>query len=301
MLLQIGDRNEKIAEAQKLLSMLGYDLVIDGSFGKKTQRSVKAFQKRYGLMNDGVIGDETFEALKAAQRKSAKENKNPIPDQKYNFEINRNQKLSRSQYIKQVHDKNQLYLHFTAGSASAKGVIDYWDGNQPRIATAYVIDGYAGNIFECFNPKYWSYHLGVKGTKGRLDKASIGVEICNYGPLKKKGDKFYAWPENFSNTTVDPSKVYTLQREFRGFHYFEAFTDEQITATELLLDHLIRAYKINVQSSFDYSWFDFDPSVIKNKKDGIWSHSSVRKDKLDLYPDHRIIEMLNRLANKYGK
>ena len=301
MLLKLGDRNEKVAEAQKLLSLLGYDLIIDGSFGKKTQRSIKAFQKRYGLMNDGLIGDETFEALKAAQKKSAKEERHPLPEQKYNLEINRNHKLSSSQYIKQVHEKNQLYLHFTAGSGNAKGVIDYWDGNEPRIATAYVIDGYGGNIFECFNPKYWSYHLGVKGTRGRLDKASIGIEICNYGPLKKKGDKFYAWPGDFSNTTVDPSKVYSLERSFRGFNYYEAFTDDQIKATELLLGHLIRTYNINVQSSFDYSWFDFDPSVIKNKKDGIWSHTSVRKDKFDLYPDHRIIDMLNRLANKYGR
>jgi len=301
MLVQLGENNERVAEVQKLLSLLGYDLVMDGDFGKKTERSVKAFQKRYGLINDGIVGDETLQALKAAQKRSSKEDKSSITEQEYSFEINRNHLLSSKQYIKQVHKKNQLYLHFTAGSPSAKGVINYWGGNAPRIATAYLIDGDRGGIFECFNPKYWSYHLGVKGTKGRLDKASIGIEICNYGPLKKKGNEFFAWPNDFSSTKVDPSKVYTLQREFRGFYHYEAFTEDQIKATELLLEHLIKSYNINIQSSFDYSWFDYDESVIKNKKDGIWSHTTVRKDKCDLYPDHRIIEMLNRLANKYGK
>lgn len=301
MILQLGDKNEKVAEAQKLLSLLGYDLVIDGHFGSKTQRSVKAFQKRFGLENDGIIGDETFEALKAAQKRSSKEERHDIQPMTYNFEINRNHKLSRNQYIRQEFEKNQIYLHFTAGGPDAKRVIDYWDGNEPRIATSYVIDGYGGNIYECFNPKYWSYHLGVKGTKGKLDKGSIGIEICNYGPLKKKGDQFFAWLNNFSSTKVDPSKVYSLQRDFRGYHHYEAFKDEQILATELLLEHLIRSFKINVQSNFDYSWFDYDQSVIDKKKDGIWSHTTVRKDKCDLYPDHRVIEMLNRLANKYGR
>lgn len=301
MVLRLGDKGEKVAEVQKLLSMLGYDLVIDGDFGKKTQRSVKAFQKRFGLQNDGIVGDETYEAMKAAQKRSSKEDRHEAPPVTYNFDINRSHRLSRNQHIRQEFDKNQIFLHFTAGGKDARRVIDYWESNEPRIATAYVIDGYAGQIYECFNPKYWSYHLGVKGTKGKLDKASIGIEICNYGPLKKKGNEYFAWPNNFSSTKVDPSRVYTLQRDFRGYHHYEAFTDEQIMATEMLLEHLIRSFKINVQSNFDYSWFDYDESVIKNKKDGIWSHTTVRKDKFDLYPDHRIIEMLNRLANKYGR
>ncbi len=301
MLLQLGDKGEKVMEAQKMLSLLGYDLIIDGHFGEKTQRSVKAFQKRFGLPNDGIIGDDTFEALKTAQKRTAKEEKREAAPLSYNFEINRDHLLSKNQYIRQEFEKNQIFLHYTAGSPNARGVIDYWDSNEPRIATAYVIDGENGSVYECFNPKYWSYHLGVKGTNGKLDKASIGIEICSYGPLKRKGDKYYAWPNDFSSTVVDPSRVYSLQREFRGFNYYEAFTEEQIKSTEILLESLIRTFKINIQSNFDYSWFDYDESVIKNKKDGIWSHTTVRKDKMDIYPDHRIIEMLNRLANKYGQ
>jgi N-acetyl-anhydromuramyl-L-alanine amidase AmpD len=301
MNIKLKDSGQKVAEIQKLLSLLGYDLIIDGDFGRKTQRSVKAFQKRFGLLNDGVVGPVTYEALKVAQKRTAREDSHDASDLSYKFEIEKGFQLSREQFIKQIQDKNQIFLHFTAGGPNAKNVIRYWEGNEPRIATAYIIDGYEGKIFECFNPQYWSYHLGVKGTKGKLDKGSVGIEICSYGPLKKKGDEFFAYPNNFSSTKVDVDKVYSLQREYRGFNYYEAFTEEQIISLEQLLEYLIKAFKINIQSSFDYSWFDYDKSVIKGAKDGIWSHTTVRKDKYDLYPDHRIIDMLNRLANKYGK
>ena len=58
-----------------------------------------------------------------------------------------------------------------------------------------------------------------------------------------------------------------MQREFRGFNYYEAFTEEQIKSTEILLESLIRTFKINIQSNFDYSWFDYDESVIMGNGD----------------------------------
>lgn len=303
MLIKIGDRGPQVAEVQKFLSVIGYDLVIDGIFGPKTKRSVKAFQKKARILNDGIVTQSTFDALKihaAARRDIQNPHTVATNHSDGNLNINRNYRLSDNQYIKRITEKSQIYLHFTAGGPNARNVINFWESNQPRVATAFVIDG-NGAIFECFNPDYWSYHLGVKGTNGRLDKASVGIEICAYGPLKLKNGEYFAWPENYSRKKIPANEVYTLPRGFRGFQHYHAFKYSQIEATERLCEHLIQRYNIPVQYEFDYSWFDYNSDVIRNTLPGIWSHTTVRKDKFDLYPDHRVLEMLNRLANKYGQ
>lgn len=301
MLIKLGDKGPMVVEVQKFLSMLGYDLVIDGQFGPRSKRSVTAFQKKAGLPNVGEVDDTTYNALKLSQTKKSEETATTRPPINYDIPINTQYKLSPNQYIKQVFDKTQIFLHYTAGGPNARNVINYWNSNDPQIATAYVIDGQDATIYECYSPDYWSYHLGIKGTKGRLDKASIGVELCAYGPLKLRGGKYYAWPNDYSSVEIPNEDVYKLDRDFRGFNYYESLTDDQIISLEKLLEFLIVKYKIKVQKSFDYSWFDYDETVIKNTLPGIWTHTTVRKDKYDLYPDDRIIEMLNRLAIKFGK
>lgn len=296
-MVKYGDNGLEVTEVQKLLSMLGYDLIVDGGFGDKTNRSLKAFQKKVGLLDDGVAGPKTIEALKAAQKRTSKEEKSTAPDKDYrNLLINKNFPLDSTQYLKQSTPKDKLFIHFTAGGPSAQNVIKYWGSDEPRVSTAFVIDGDRGEIFECFNPDYWSFHLGIKGTNGALDKSSIGIEICAWGPLTKKGDKFIT----YKNTEVEPENVYELAQPFRGFSYFHKFSDAQLESLEMLLQHLIEEYNIPVQKSFDMNWFDFKQDLVDKKNPGIWTHVNVRKDKTDSYPDQRLLDMLNRLAKKYN-
>jgi len=301
MLLKLGAKGLVVVEVQKMLSLLGYDLILDGQYGARTKRAVTAFQKKVGLLNTGEVDDDTFSALKLSQTRKSEEMTGPRPQVGYDIPVNAQYRLNSNQFIKQVFDKTQIFLHYTAGGPSAKNVIDYWNSDEPQIATAYLIDGNIAGIYECFNPDYWSYHLGIKGTKGRLDKASIGIEICAYGPLVEKKGKFYAWPKNYSSVVIPNDRVCDLERDFRGFHHYHAFSDEQISALESLLSFLIKKYSIKIQKSFDLTWFDYNDSVIANTTPGIWSHTTVRKDKYDLYPDVRITKMLNRLAAKHRK
>jgi N-acetyl-anhydromuramyl-L-alanine amidase AmpD len=295
-----GDKGPGVAEIQKLLSFLGYDLTSDGEFGDKTLRSLKAFQKKMNLDADGVAGPKTVEALKAAQKRTSKEDKNTPPSKNYsNLEIIKTCQLDSSQYIKQRTEKDKIFIHFTAGGPSAPNVIRYWDKDEPRVATAYVIDGGDGKAYECFHPDFWSFHLGVKGTNGALDKSSVGIEICSYGPLKEVGGKFYAWPADWK-TEVSKDKVYELKEEFRGFKYFQAYTQDQLDTVEKLLEFLIEEYSIPVQKSFDMNWFEFNDDLLSKKMPGIWTHTNVRKDKSDSYPDQRLLDMLNRIAKKYN-
>ena len=93
--------------------------------------------------------------------------------------------------------KNLLKLKSTctirAGGGNAEAVSRYWNGNTERIATAFII-GADGLIVQCFSSKHWSWHLGVgqKEFKAQgvpyknLNKTSVGIEVCNWGYLKKK-------------------------------------------------------------------------------------------------------------------
>jgi len=300
MSLKYGDVGPKVSEVQKYLSFLGYDLIADGHFGDRTLRSVKAFQKKVNLDTDGVVGSKTLEALKAAQKRTSKEDKNTITEKNYGkLDILKTSQLDSSQYVKQRTDKDKIFIHFTAGRKSASRTITSWSNDEQKIATAYVIGADDGKAYEAFHPDYWGWHLGVKGTNGALDKKSIGIEICCFGPLKKVGDKYYAWPNDWK-TEVPAEEVYELESEFKGYKYYQAYTDEQLVTLERLLEFLIESYNIPVQKSFDMSWFEFMPSLISNKTPGLWTHVNCRKDKYDSYPDHRLLELLNRIAKKYN-
>jgi len=293
---QLGDKGQEVAEIQKLLSLAGYDLIIDASFGKKTLLAVKSFQKKHRLLVDGIVGEKTLSILKEGKVEHLQ-----ISDviDYANLEVITTCQMPDNQYIKQITPKSQIFIHFTAGRPSAKSTIDYWNGNESQVSTAYVIDGNSGLPYQAFNPDYWGFHLGIKGTNGKLDKASIGIEICAFGPLKKKGNDFYAWPKKYT-TKVSPDNVYTLEKPFKGFIYYYKYTDKQLENLEKLLVFLIERYNIKVQDNFDINWLDYNQELIDKCLPGIWSHSNVRKDKYDTYPDERLFEILNRISKRFN-
>ena len=62
-LLRRGDRGEIVKALQRALRAAGYDLEIDGVFGRITLACVKSFQATRGLVRDGVVGPLTWAAL----------------------------------------------------------------------------------------------------------------------------------------------------------------------------------------------------------------------------------------------
>ena len=64
--LRRGSEGDDVAELQRLLMTLGYDLGSagdDGKYGQKTENAVKAFQRRENLGVDGIYGPNTHRAL----------------------------------------------------------------------------------------------------------------------------------------------------------------------------------------------------------------------------------------------
>jgi hypothetical protein len=62
--LRRGNQVDEVADLQMILnSKYGYELEVDGSFGKATETAVKDFQTKHGLTADGVVGAKTWKAL----------------------------------------------------------------------------------------------------------------------------------------------------------------------------------------------------------------------------------------------
>jgi N-acetyl-anhydromuramyl-L-alanine amidase AmpD len=204
-------------------------------------------------------------------------------------------RLKESQYFAEESAKTQIYLHHTAGNGNAEAVSRYWNGTSDRVATAFVV-GQDGLIVQCFSSKHWAWHLGIskaefkgQGAKYQnLDKASVGIEVCNWGYLKEKDGKFY----NYVNARVPESMVTTLDEPFKGFKHWYKYTDAQIESTRQLLVYLCDTY--NIPREYRAQIFSLDKDAFKGTP-GIYTHNSVRKDKSDIYPCPRMIQMLENL------
>jgi hypothetical protein len=209
-----------------------------------------------------------------------------------------------SQYMSEEITKTQIFLHHTAGNSNPIGVYDDWKSNPERIATCVVIGGNPGTqkswidgeAIKGYSSKLWAYHLGLKESTFQkfglpyksLDKISVAVEVCNWGQLTKKGDKFY----NYVNKVVPNNEVIILDKPHRGYTYFHAYTDAQIATLKELILSWGDYYKIPLDYNEDI--WDVTTRALKGES-GIYTHNSVRYDKVDLSPQPKIIEMLKSL------
>ena len=67
-LLRRGDRGEAVRVLQRCLRSAGYDLTIDGVFGRITLECVKSFQATHDLDRDGIVGPLTWGKLEEVCR-----------------------------------------------------------------------------------------------------------------------------------------------------------------------------------------------------------------------------------------
>ena len=212
--------------------------------------------------------------------------------------------LTEDQYFREVTPKKMIFLHHTAGNPSAINTAKFWQQDSPKIATSFIIAGNVknshtekdGDITQCFSSNYWAYHLGLKqevfhsmGVPYQsLDRISVGIEICSWGQLTESGGVF----KNYVGGVVPSNEVTELETPFKGYKYFHKYTDAQIQSTKDLLVYLCDKFEIN--RGFHPDIFDLTKRAF-SAENGIFSHNSVRKDKVDAYPCPRLIEMLKSL------
>lgn len=196
-------------------------------------------------------------------------------------------------YIAEPSVKRQIYLHHTAGNDNAEGVFRYWAGNKERVATFVVIDS-KGIAYQGFPSDNWAYHLGLRqktfsgeGLPYRnLDVNSIGIELCNWGYLKRNDDGSYV---TYLNKEIPESQVIELEVPYKGHKYWHNYTDAQIECAREIIIMLSERYDIPLEYNEDI--WDVSKRALSGAA-GIYTHNSVRKDKTDIYPHPKVIDML---------
>lgn len=194
-------------------------------------------------------------------------------------------------YSNETTKKSKIVLHFTVGSI--KGDIATLSKKDNKVSVSYVVDR-QGNIYNLFDDTKWSYHLGSACIGGNTDmsKASIGIEISNFGPLKLDGGKYIDAYGNLYTTL--PEMVDAI--DYRGYKYYAKMTDIQIDAIAYLLQYLCKKHGIPDTFKPD-TGTPFATAVLAKAFNGIICHTDVRKDKFDFPPEQtrQIIDRFNAI------
>jgi hypothetical protein len=223
--------------------------------------------------------------------------------------------LAKGEYFEEAVTKKTIYIHHTAGGHRPDWTIAGWNsdksksGGKLQVATAFVIGGLSttdkdvswdGLVCRCFPETKWAHHLGTSAVNNvKLNKESIGIEVCNYGPITRSADgKFY----NYVNKQVPPAMVVELVKPFQGYKFYHKYTDKQIASLKELLTDLASRFNIDLKSGLQ-------PLLLQGKgkdafllnqdalagKPGLWTHTNVRKDKFDCSPQDNLIAMIKSL------
>jgi hypothetical protein len=227
-----------------------------------------------------------------------------------------------SKYYPLEYPKKTIVLHHTVSGPGTRGDVEHWLSLADRIATCIIIDG-NGVPNQCFSSKYWAHHLGVKATylqaKGftdwstrnvELNRSSIAIEIDNWGGLvlgdgtpKQFGLKEDKTP-NMVNTIAGKyyaaygnlvqCEVQHYDTPFRGYNYYEKYSEQQIqTVGELLL---LWHIKYGIPLDYKEDMWDINMKALSGEA-GVWTHVNYRIDKSDCHPDPDLIEMLKTLKS----
>lgn len=322
--LKLNSSSHSVIVLQTLLKNTGKTIAIDGDFGPKTFAQVKLFQSEHQLRADGIVGPKTWATLF---------------QHGYTFSTNIIDWLAPSgkaflpseEYLQEIHPKQSIFLHHTAGFYHPEGVINWWSDDDKknkkgeirpyRVGTAFVIggkklDGVAaldGKVYRAFMEYHWAHHLGMdvansgkalSKLNAKVSGSSIGIEICALGPVQKAADgSFFARfatkaAPGFKDYPVPADQVCTLEKPFRNALHYHRYSPAQIEACRKLILSMAWFFNIPIpERTYDEQWFEFNSKAAYEP--GLWTHTNVRRDKSDCFPQPEFIAMLNRLHEDF--
>jgi len=217
----------------------------------------------------------------------------------------------KDQYYQEETKKTMIFLHHTVSPRnSAQNVAVWWASNREHVSTQIVLNG-DGIPYQLYSSKFWSYHLGsdsqIFRTHGvpykNLDKISIAVEICSWGCLVQDTDKKW-YPVKYDSKlkkvvpykgagVIPNDQVHVFDEPFRGMTGFHKYSTEQIETLKELLIYWGDRWSIPLD--YHPEMWDVSVDCLKGTP-GIWSHTSVRSDKSDIFPQPEMVTMLQSLV-----
>lgn len=278
-----------------------------GDYDEFTEAAVRNFQIKNNLDPTGIVDNPTKEklAIDLTVGFVSTDLKESPQIKKY--------LLKPDEYFKGPTTKKSLFLHFTAGWDNPYNVVKDWENDKrDRIGTQFVIGGrncqtltdqFDGEIVQCF-PDYGCYgwHLGIGNTA--VHRESIGIEVCNFGPLTLRQGDYYSW----ANKRVAPSEIIDLKQDFRGYRYFHKLTDDQLSSLKFLIEKIGKDTGIDIRSGLQQflkkgkGAFDYNQDVRDGKVHGLFTHVNVSPknkynnfEKFDFPPFPELIDLIQSL------
>lgn len=233
--------------------------------------------------------------------------------------------LPKAQYLQGGPLKTWAFLHHTAGWENPKQTIDGWALDaRGTIATEFVLGGqsvknndikFDGQMIQAFPKGGYGWHLTLGNTQ--MHRESIGLEVCNFGPLTVSG--YYKWNAVTKKNdwiALTPGKFYTyvgtevainqivkLDQKFRGFEYFHKYSNAQVEGMQQFLYHCVEHECVDIRKGLPqlikqigaFAAFDKCDVTMCEREKGTWCHTNVQKGKIDLFPQNEVVEMLLNL------
>lgn len=196
--------------------------------------------------------------------------------------------------------KKQIVLHHGANSDNSRNMAEGFEVQNNFVATNGGITD-DGHYLKIFDEKGWAHHIGMDNAQNlQRNRESVSVEICAWGCLMERGGKFYAWPNEYGRKgkAVEVSKEKVVECEYKGWKYYERYTDKEIETTKRWI--LLNAMYWDIP--LDYSDKDLWKVSQKaiNGAPGIYTHNSYISWKSDIFPQEEIVAMLKDIS-KIGK
>lgn len=295
-LLKLGSKGTEVVELQTLLG-----IEIDGLFGEHTKASVIEFQQENDLQPDGIVGSATWSALKD-HSPDGNLDSDPYVYVTANGMVVNKYYLPSNEYVHERYDNEYAFLHHTAGRENPYRVVDSWGrDDRGRVGTEFVLGGishttgktsYDGEMIQAFPQGNFAYHLGAVGSS-IMRKASVGVEICSMGYL----DSDY---KTYVNSKCLVSQACKLSEPFKNRIFWNKYSDKQLEQVGKWIEYIGKRDSIDMRVGLQ-QWilkygptkaFDFHQDAYDGKVKGLLTHTNVRKDKYDCFPDPGLVDVI---------
>jgi len=290
MVLKLGSKGKEVKELQEFLNINA-----DGIFGVGTKSAVQKWQANNNLVADGIVGPATWDAMGLATTDASEK----VYTTDNGLVINKHF-LPVGEYKQGPINAEWLFLHHTAGWHNPYKTIDSW-GRDSRgaVATEFVLGGpsvkgnddkYNGEMVQAFPEGNYGWHLGKNGSQ-KMHVNSIGIEVCNFGYIVNG--------KTYAGTTVADSQIVELDKEFRGHKLWHRYSDAQIEALHKWILWIAERDNIDVRDGLPAlikekgaEAFEWNADAYYGKVKGLWTHTNTRKDKVDMFPQQELMDML---------
>jgi len=293
MLLKVGSRGKEVKELQEFL-----EIGADSIFGVGTKSAVQKWQANNNLEADGIVGPATWDAMGLATT----DNSEQIYTTENGLVVERHF-LPVGEYKPGPTNKEYVFLHHTAGWHNPFNCIDQW-GRDSRgaVATEFVLGGpsvrgndnkFDGVMVQAFPEGGYGWHLGKNGSQ-HMHTHSVAIEVCNFGWVKDG--------KTYAGTKVHESQLVELAKPFRGHTTWHRYSDAQIESLHKWILWIAERDNIDVRAGLPAlikekgaDAFEFNEDAYYGRVKGLWTHTNTRKDKVDMFPQQELMDMLTSL------